>query len=64
MGSCYDSRVNDRTTNRCAFDKAKVCGCLLVQSLPHRLASTEHQAVLPWDTTELLKVVLDQVLEA
>jgi hypothetical protein len=64
MASCYDLRVNDRTTDRRALDKAEVCGCLLVQSLPHRLASTEHQAVLAWDTAKLLKVVLDQVLEA
>lgn len=58
------SRINNSAADCCSSHEAEFLGSSGTQSLAHWLAGREHQPVLAGNAAQLLKVVLDQVLEA
>jgi hypothetical protein len=57
-------RINDTTSYCGTLDQTKFLGSLLAQTLSDRLTGSENKTVLSWDTTQLIKVVGDHILQS
>jgi hypothetical protein len=59
-----DSRINDTASYSCSLYEAELLSSLLAQTLSNWLTGSENKSVLSWNTSKLVKVVRDHVLEA